>query len=194
MLQKITTSLFFIAVAGLLVWQRFDVPEPLPVEIVRVQGSTVHEEGKRFRRGEFIKTEKGEFLELQIGSSIRLLMDEQTTIELKRLFEDDRKIGFTRGRLLIESNDKRPTTIDTHATRSEIKNGSATFVNYDFQNLVSVIPLGGSVALTIKNQNKTQTITAPTNILEFPEIKISLTTFDPTKEPSVKFYTWVDGK
>ncbi len=191
MLRKIASILFILTVFGVLIALRFSVPDSVSVIITDSNGSTAYQKSSVLKRGQFVKTGKGEYLAIQIGASIQLWLDENTTIELKRTYVDERSIGFTRGRIVVESTDQTPLLIETKQTQNIVQNAVASFVNYDFRDTISVIPFEGSVESGIKKINKYFLIPKSVNIHEIPPFKIEPIEFKKDMGVYATFYDWV---
>ena len=194
MYKNIAAIAFILFTFGILVALRFDVPASFPTTISHVYGSSTFTANQSLKRGQFIKTGKGEYLDILIGSSTHIAMDENSTIELKRLFQKDISIGFTRGRIVVNNQSSAPVEIETNQTRSILGNGDVvTFVDYDFRDLVSVIPFHGTVSFFLKDGSNKQTLTTGTTIREVPPIMFTPATLDKTKGVYAEFYAWVDS-
>ncbi|MBM5789471.1 hypothetical protein FJZ23_00040 [Candidatus Parcubacteria bacterium] len=183
--------LFFLTVAGLLVWRRFDVPSELPVVVVATMGSPV-EVGTTSRRGEVIETDAGEYLTLRIGDDLFVAMDGKTRLSADRLYDTERTLVFTRGRIVVDSRGAQPVLVETNRTQSVLTQGLATFINYDFQRLVTVAPLQGSVQAHVKGTKDYLLVPVPLNISEV-DGTFSKTSFDPEKGGAAPFHTWVNA-
>lgn len=190
-IQIIVAALFFTVIAGLLLIRRFDTQPEEPVVIVSVSGSE-RKVGEKLRRGEIIETKVGEYLALQIGESVLVGIDERSRVELYRLFADERILRFPRGRIVIESQDKKPFLIETNKTQSIVENGSATFINYDYQQLVTIAPIKGSIQTHIKNTNEYILLPVPINVSEKNSPTYLAATTDPLSGAK-KFYEWFFG-
>ena len=113
-------------------------------------------------------------------------------MELVDLLVDTPAVRFTRGRIVIDNKGYAPFLVETHQTENIIDRGRATIINYDFQQLVTIAPMQGSVQTHIKNQKDYLLIPVPLNVSEADPITISKTTFDPTNGPSANFHSWSD--
>ncbi len=192
-ISTFAAGLFFVSVMALLIAMRFVTPTTVETKIIASSSPTFTQNGQTLRRGEIIKTSKGEYLALMIGPSIRIGMDENTTIELTRIFEDERLIHFTRGRIMIESLDKTPLLVETNHTQSLIQNGTASMVNYDFLENISLIPFTGSIVMNFKKTQEYQLIPVPVNIHEVEPVSITPIEFKKDEGAYKAFYAWYEG-
>ncbi len=193
MYKNIAAIAFILFTFGILVTLRFDVPASFPVRVSQTHDSSTFVSNQLLKRGQFIKTGKGEYLDILIGPSVHIAMDENSTIELKRLFQKDISVGFTRGRIVVNNQSSSPVEIETNQTRSILnKSDVATLIDYDFQDLVSVIPFHGTVSFFLKDGWNKQTFTTGTTIREVPPITFTPAALDKTKGVYAAFYNWVD--
>lgn len=137
-----------------------------------------------FKRGETIET--ADSPEVAIIGDATIVLDARTTLVLERLFQDDLQFHLTRGRIVVDS----PTalTINTNFTKNTLlEGGRASFVNFDFLEQVSVIPLETTVVIETGNTQRITTI--PLNIHETGNpITFDSFEFDPTKDSIKDFY------
>ncbi|MBI2475155.1 hypothetical protein HYV69_01885 [Candidatus Uhrbacteria bacterium] len=187
-IQILVAALFFTVIAGLLLIRRFDT---LPEEIVTLVSTTGSDRiiGEKFRRGEFIETKAGEHLAISIGNNIQIGIDERSRLELYRLFKDERKIRFQKGRIIIINKERIPLFIETNKTENVLASGSATLINYDYQQLVTIAPLEGSIQTHIKGMNEYMLIPIPISVNEKDPASYSKTKTDPLSGAK-KFYEW----
>lgn len=185
----IASLVFFCLVAGLLVWRRFDVPPQLPVTVVAAEHSN-YKPGDRFKRGHIFETSEQEWLVLTIGDDIQLALDEKTRLELHRLFDEERVLNLTRGRILLNNSSKTPIFIDTNQTENAVTKGVATFINYDFQQMVTIAPIIGSIQTTIKQSGEYLSVRSALNIHETIEPSFEPTTVLLTEGMAAPFYAW----
>lgn len=151
MLTRLITVILFVSIVSLLIWQRFDTPPTEPVSITAISGSSDFEIEDRLKRGQFIET-NDEFLQIGIGESM-IALAANTRIELEDLAEGSPVVRLHKGRIFAQS-DEMPLWITTDLSENVVQRGSATFVNYDFQESVHVIPIEGSVQTSIESINE----------------------------------------
>jgi len=189
-IQILAAALFFTVIAGLLLIRRFDtVPEETAV-IVASSGSD-RIVGEKFRRGEFIETKAGEYLAISIGNNIQIGIDERSRLELYRLYKDERKIRFQKGRIIVVNKDRVPLFIETNKTENVLVSGSATLINYDYQQLVTIAPLDGSIQTHIKGMNEYMLLPIPISVNEKDPASFSKTITDPLLGAK-EFYEWFE--
>lgn len=188
----VAIAAFAAIVAGLIVWRRFDVPPQLHVQVVAAQGSSI-EAGQTFRRGQLVETGAGEYLVLQVGDDLFVALDERSRLELTRLFYDERIFTFTRGRIVVDSRGAQPILIETNKSQNVVERGRATFINYDFQQLVTIAPMDGSVQTHIKGTKDYLLVPVPLNVSETDPPSFSKTTFHPSEGAAATFHAWTDA-
>jgi hypothetical protein len=186
--QILIAALFFTVIAGLLLIRRFDTIPEESVVIVSTSGSD-RIVGEKFRRGEFIETKAGEYLAINIGNNIQIGIDERSRLELYRLYKKERKIRFPKGRIIVVNKDRVPLFIETNKTENVLVSGSATLINYDYQQLVTIAPIEGSIQTHIKGMNEYMLIPVPINVNEKDPASYSTTKTDPILGAK-KFYEW----
>ena len=193
MFKKLAAIVFILITFGMLVALRFDVPASAHATISDVSNATAnHSIHQQLTRGEFIKTGKGEFLDVAIGSSTHVYLDENTTVELQKLFQTDLQIGFTRGRIVVVNHSDTPIVVETNFTKSVVnKNVLVSFVNYDFQSLISIILFQGKVPFSFKDGTNARTITGGTTVREIPPVTFTSASLDLTNGVYASFYHWV---
>jgi len=187
-IQILVSALFFSVIAGLLLIRRFDTASEDSVVIISVSGSD-RLIGQKFRRGEFIETKAGEYLAISIGNNVQIGIDERSKLELYRLYKDERKIRFQKGRIFVINNERAPFYIETNKTENVLVSGSATLINYDYQQLVTIAPLDGSIQTHIKGMNEYILIPVPISVNEKDPASYSATTSDPLFGAK-EFYEW----
>lgn len=184
---------FFFIVAGMLVWRRFDTVSELPVFVVAEQNSP-YEIGQVFERGEFIETGDDMFLMLQMGENVFISLDARTRIELHRLFETERVIRFTRGRMVVKNPESNPLLVNTNKTENTVANAQVIFINYDFQQLVTVAPIEGTVKTEVKDHGIYLSLPfLALNISESDLPSVSSTHVNTQEGPSAEFHRWTDA-
>lgn len=198
MLTRILTVILFLSIMGLLIAQRFSLPPELPVRIAAGSGEEAgYGFGEGLRRGSVIETGDG-YLKVTIGveseqidqAQTILWLAPNTRIELQRLYEDELTIRFTRGRLLVDNHADVPLRLETNHTSSLVHGDIATFVNYDFLETVHVIPLSGSVQVSVDSTAEQLLTPVPLSIHEtdpvtFEKLEVNLAAGD-----SADFYQW----
>lgn len=186
--QTWVALLIFTVIAAMLFIRRFDTVPEETVEIYAVFNSD-HKVGEKFRRGEIIETKTGEFLAIKIGDDIKIGLYEKSKLELYKIFKDERVIRFPRGRIVVDNSSKIPLFIETNKSESVLEKGSATFVNYDFQQLVTIAPIEGSIQTHIKGSNEYLLLPVAINVNEKnpPSFEVSKT--DVISGAS-EFYDW----
>lgn len=192
MIPKVAVIVFFVAVAGLLIARRFDIPPQELVIVVASQNSNFTA-GQKLKRGATIETSGGEYLAIQIGSDLLVGIDERSRVELHRIFLDERTLRFSRGRVEIVSESQTPVFIETNKTLNTLENGRGIFINYDFQQLVTIAPVVGSIQTQIKGKKDYLLIPVPLNISETEPVSFSKTNVDPAQGPSAEFHAWFDN-
>ncbi|MBI5370267.1 hypothetical protein HZA85_03705 [Candidatus Uhrbacteria bacterium] len=179
-----------VAVFGLLIAQRLHTQPSLIARIVDTENSA-HKVGEIIRRGETLTTQPNEHLLVQIGDSLRVGMDERSTLEFWKLFDKDVTLRFKRGRLFVDNPSVQPVFVETNKTENSLVQGQASFINYDFKQLVTVAPLVGSVQTRLKNSNEFLVVPSALNISEGDTPTFSKTAVDVTQGLAADFYTWV---
>ncbi|MEK7620529.1 MAG: hypothetical protein AAB413_04825 [Patescibacteria group bacterium] len=199
MLTKILTVFLFLGIIGLLIVQRFSLPPELPVRIAAGSGEdSGYGFGEGLRRGSIVETADG-FLKVTIGVEFEnldqaktiLWLAPNTRIQLDRLYEDELTIRFTRGRLLIDNHAQVPLRLETNFTSHLVYDDIATFVNYDFLETIHVIPLSGSVQVSVDSTGEQLLTPVPLSIHEtepvtFEKLEVNLAAGD-----AADFYEWV---
>lgn len=192
MIPKVAIVVFFVAVFGLLIARRIVVPSQEIVSVLASERSQ-YLVGETFRRGETIETGDDEYLAIKIGADLIVGMDERSRIELNRLFVDERTLQFPRGRIVVVSSSQTPVFVETNKTVNTIENGKAIFINYDFEQMVTVAPVTGSIQTHIKGKQDYLLIPVALNIKETDPVSFSKTTVDPTQGSSAAFHHWFDS-
>lgn len=192
MIPKVAVAVVFVVTVGLLTVRRFDTPPQDRVVIVTSQGSAFQED-KTFKRGDIIETGAGEHLLLQIGNDILLGIDERSRVELHRLFLDERTLKFTKGRIEVVSKSQTPIFIETNKTINILENGRGVFINYDFQQLVTIAPIIGSIQTQIKGRKDFLLIPVALNVSETDPVSFSKTAVERSEGPSAAFHAWFDA-
>jgi hypothetical protein len=190
MLTRILTAVLFLAIMGLLVAYRFSLPPEISVFVEAVGGASVYVPGDELQRGQVIDSGDG-YLRLSIGLGVSIWLSQQTTIELDRLYEDERTIRLTRGRIVVDHHDDLPLTIDTNFTSHKVLNDVVTFVNYDFLETIHVIPLSGSPQVYIESTGESLLTPVPLSIHETDPVSYSQLEVNLTAGDSADFYEWV---
>lgn len=189
-IQIIIAALFFTVIAGLLLIRRFDTVPEESVVIVSTSGSD-RLVGDKFRRGEFIETKDGEYLAINIGDNVQIGIDERSRIELYRLYQNERKIKFSKGRIIIINKERTPLFIETNKTENVLASGTATLINYDYQQLVTIAPIEGSIQTHIKGMNEYMLLPIAISVNEKDPPSFSKTKTDPLLGAK-EFYEWFE--
>lgn len=202
---------FALLIGILLIGQRFgflwaggEGYEPnLPIEILEVQDAedgqadvfvtTPGREGQGLgftaKRGQTLHTESGRAL-IQIGDT-RIAVDERTDLEFVATTEDAVVLRMPRGRIYVD----RPTaegtfTLKTNYSESTFRAGTASFVNYDFREVVSVIPITGSISVTTAQDGNMEETQVPLDVHETEPVTRTNTLFNITEGAGAEFYAW----
>lgn len=191
MIPKVAVVVFFVAVFGLLIGRRLVVAPQEPVIVVASQNSD-YAEGDQLRRGEMIETSAEEFVLLKVGDEFFLGIDARSRVELSRLFLDERILKFSRGRIEVTSFSYLPVFIETNKTMSSLEEGRGIFINYDFQQLVTIAPVVGSIQTQIKGKKDYLLTPVALNIHEAEPVTFSKTVVDPTQGSSAPFHSWFE--
>jgi len=158
MSKVILTILFLGSIFGLLVFQRLDFTPRRQVVVLssRASEATVRQS---MQEGETIRTEKNEFLAVQIGNA-RIYLDESTHLELKSLDAARPRLKFGHGRLIV---DDQSGYLEIHTPVAEhvIQSGKAMLIGYDFDAHTTIVPLSGSINTYIPLTNERFTQTTP---------------------------------
>lgn len=191
--KKITILLVFLILSGTLVYRRFDLQPQMNAVLIDENGSQKQREtgSQVLRRGQIIKTEAGEYQLLKIGADYLVAIDERTTIELHSLSPARPVLRFTRGRLWIKNELNIPLILETEKTESLVSQTTASFINYDFKEMVIIAPIKGSIQTRLKDKNEYLLIPVPINVNEKTS-SYSATTFDPTTGTAADFYRWIN--
>lgn len=189
-IQTFVLLVVFTVIAVLLFVIRFDTPTEEKVSVYAQLGSD-YKIGVAFHRGEIIETKTGKFLAIKIGDDISVGIYEKSRLELYRLFDDELVIKFPRGRIIVENKSRVPFIIETNKTESILENGTATFVNYDFQQLVTIAPVEGSIQTHIKGSNEYLLLPVVINVNEKdpPSFEVTKTN---VVSGAKEFYEWFE--
>ncbi|KKR86266.1 MAG: hypothetical protein UU48_C0015G0013 [Candidatus Uhrbacteria bacterium GW2011_GWF2_41_16] len=145
------------------------------------------------RRGEIIQTEDGSRLFFEIGSDVRVALDERSILVLNRLSQNDISLHLTAGRIFIFTSKTHPVTLTTLHTKETILEGALSIVNYDFQQTVSVIPFKTATEVTVRKNKSFLTSTA-VNIRETDPSEITESAFNADAPSVAAFYDWAFEK
>lgn len=191
--KKITILLVFLILSGTLVYRRFDLQPQMNAVLIDENGSQkmAVTASRALKRGQIIKTEAGEYQLLKIGADYLVAIDERTTIELHSLSPARPVLRFTRGRLWIKNELNIPLILETEKTESLVSQTTASFINYDFKEMVIIAPIKGSIQTRLKDKNEYLLIPVPINVNEKTS-SYSATTFDPTTGTAADFYRWIN--
>lgn len=173
---------------------RFDVRPKVTVTVLRDTGLT-YIIGHEFKQGETVQTTKGEFVEISIGSIGTIALDENTNLELKSLVQNDLRVKFGHGRILIRVTDSESTLrVDTPTAQTVLNESNATFIGYDFKQQTSIIPLSGSIQTTIPLLNQTFELTNPITVHDVNPPSVENISFDEKTDARKEFYEWAAQK
>jgi hypothetical protein len=184
---RILTAVLFLSIMSLLVLQRFSSSPELTVTVAAVNEESNYHTGETLRRGEIVTTPNG-FLDLTIGEDTHVYLAAQTQLELHRIFEDEVVLKLTKGRIVVSTDAELPVIVKTNATTHLIHQSVASFVNYDFLETVHVIPLNGSVQVTIGEEYLLTPVPLSiheTNPVSYETLEVNLTAGD-----AKTFYEW----
>ncbi|MBI5793714.1 FecR domain-containing protein [Candidatus Uhrbacteria bacterium] len=184
---RVLTVVVFLGVMGLLALQRFSGTPELTVVVAAVSEESNFHTGEELRRGEVVSTPSG-FLELLIGNDTHVYLAAQTQIELHRIFEDEIIVKLKKGRIVVSTESETPVRIITNQTESLIHKSAASFVNYDFLQTVHVIPLSGSVQLTLGDEYLLTPV--PISITETDPVSYATLEVNLEAGDSKTFYEW----
>lgn len=162
----------------------------IPVYITEVNTTVNYEIGDVIKRGQIIETEENEMLVLQIGDKTTLGLSENTRIELHKILTNDRVVKFTKGRIMINTEDDVPFVVETNFTENVLHKGSVSFVNYDFLEKIHIISITNSVQTNIKGSSEYMLIPESMEIkethpVEYKKIEPNLNIGD-----HAYFYKW----
>jgi hypothetical protein len=202
---------FCILVAALLIGQRFGFvwaggsgydPERVSGIIGLVGVPTIDRVGKErdavlwqsVQRGEMVRTGPGQRVMIQLSFADVVSLDENTDLIVETNTTDAIVLKLIRGRVYLDTHTAadssgEPVTIKTNFTRSTIRYGALSVVNYDFLETVSVIPLETTADIIVRNNNPFTSDKA-VNIHETNPVSVVETIFDPTAGTIAGFYDW----
>lgn len=190
MLTRILTIVLFLAIMGLLVAQRFSLPPSLDTRVIQVYEESNFHTGEFLERGQRIVTPRSGYLAIVIGDATTIYLAANTELVLERLYEDEISIHLAKGRILVNAQADVPLTIKTDYTEHVLFQDVASFVNYDFLETVHVIPLSGSVQVSIDSTGEQLLTPVPLSIHEtepvtFEKLEVNLAAGD-----VADFYQW----
>lgn len=188
---RLLTTSVFLTIMGLLIAQRFyAVPPQVQVTVDTILGSGAFAIGENLRRGQIVETGDG-YLKLTISDTSTLWLAADTRIELERLFEDELAIRFTKGRLVVDHHGEVPLKIQTNHTSHMVLDDTASFVNYDFLETVHVIPLSGSVQVSVETTGEQLLTPVPLSIHETEPVVLERLEVNLEAGDAGDFYRWV---
>jgi hypothetical protein len=190
MLNKVLIIVLLVSIYGLLVLFRFDAPPTLDVLIGAIEGESAYTVGDEPNRGETITT-KDEWLLLTIGDVV-LGLDRNTVVEIEDLSVVGAIVRLWKGRVNVISGET-PIWITTNQSESIIVGGSATIINYDFLETVHVVPLIGTVQLTIKSTGEYLLLPVPIAIKEGDVASYETIEVNVKAGEAAGFYAWQQG-
>lgn len=189
MLTRVLTIVIFLGIMGILVLQRFSVPASFDVSVNQINGQSAYEVSQNLQRGEIVKTDE-EYLSLSIGPDTRVHLFTNTQLELHRIFQDEVVLRLKKGRIVLETNSEIPIRVETNKTQELVHKGSASFVNFDFLQTIHVIPIDGSVQVTIKDANEYLLTPVPLAIHETDPATYETLQADLRTSDAADFYAW----
>lgn len=207
MLKRGATIIFLLIVAGLLIGQRFDFGwaggegygYAVEVKVVEVAKVVKVDRVGMMRelavddwvaRGEIIKTGDEARALLDIHG-LKIGLDQRTDLKIEKIDEDRIRLQLIRGRIAIHKPDpETKLIIATKNTEAIMMSGTASFVNYDFKETVSVIPIDSAIEIRIFE--KEFVTERPLDIHEVDPIDVSSVTFDATSSAAAEFYEWFE--
>ena len=190
MLVRVLTVSIFLSIIGLLTAQRFfAMPPQMTVTVRDVQGESAWSVGDEMNRGEIIATGE-EYLRLRIGEVADIWLARQTTLELRRLFEDELSVLLTRGRMLVSHHGQIPLRVQTNHTSHAVLGDVVSFVNYDFLETIHVIPLSGSVQVFVEGTGEGLLTPLPLSIHETDPVSYGTLEVNLSAGDAAEFYRW----
>lgn len=209
MSQRIPIVIFGLLVVVLIIGQRFDFSwaggngynPDLQVEIVAMGGDVRIDRngsvrdaalGDRIRRGEVIKTDNGKVM-IKIGNETLLALDERTDITIDKIKDQEIVVRFPRGRILVEHNAPGSFRVITNYHESLLQVGTASFVNYDFRETVSVIPIDTSVQVYTEHDGAIAETQVPIDVHETQPVERANFVFKIDEGTGADFYTWANA-
>lgn len=178
-------AIFGLIVAALLVGQRFGFVWAGGDGYRPERGAVVVGMETAYRRGETVRTGPDERLKIRVGTRGVIALDQNSDLVLTRTTDESVVVHLVRGRIYADF----PLTVTTNGTRSTIRSGALSVVNYDFIETVSVVPFGASVEITVKPDRSLATET-PVNVHETPPVSVVEAGFNPNAGEVDGFYDW----
>ncbi len=148
--------------------------------------------GDQLRRGQTVSTGDREYVAFQIASA-RIGLAEKTSVELKRLLENERIVIFPRGRIVLDNPASTPLFIHTRKTENTLTQGKATLINFDFLRTLHIIPLERSIQTRLVGTNEFLVLPRPIAVDESGAGSYKAIEFDPAQNTASDFYTWFDA-
>lgn len=190
MLVRVLTVVLFLAIMGLLAARTFfTMPPQVLVVVEEVGGESAWAAGTQIRRGEVIAT-GDEYLRLRIGEVADVWLARETSVELHRLFEDELVVRLIRGRMLMSHWGQFPLRVETNHTSHTVLDAVASFVNYDFLETVHVIPLSGSVQVSVEATGEQILTPIPLSIHETEPVVLERLEVNLEAGDAGGFYRW----
>lgn len=201
--QFITSLVFLLLVSALLIGAHVGASfaggpgyqSPLTVTTIEADGSVNEVRNDKTMplsdhpvRGSVIETGAQARALIDIDGTV-LALSENTSVELKTLATDRLVLFVSKGRVAVSSPNDRVVHITSNEVDSWFLGGVMTFVNYDFQRRVSVIPLAATVCVRIHN-GPTLMATQPMDISEMDPFNWHPGTFSTTGTVANGFYNW----
>ncbi len=189
MLQKIAILVIFLTVSGLLIWQRFDIPDHLPVQIVARDGSGLQLD-EPIRRGQVIETGKDQRVALRVADAL-LVLDENTRLDLTDLAAENIVLQLRTGRIVAKNDSSSPIVINTQKTENLLSDGTATFVNFNFLNKLHIAPVEGTIQTQLAGMEEIMLLPIAIEVLESEPPTFTPISF--SRDGASEFYYWFDS-
>ena len=120
---------------------------------------------------------------------------ENTTVTFNKLTPTRIEIAVPKGRIAVYSHTSNHRRVQISSAKVDALSidGEMSFVNYDFEQRVSVIPISGSVGIVVNN-NDAQITQTPVDISEKAPFAVTDTKFSLDGNSAKDFYTWFDDR
>lgn len=191
-------SLFGVTVLGLLVAQRFaDTTRSLDVEVREFEGEVTEKRGEHVeglsgapKRGSVIATGEDARVLFTIDGT-HIALDENTVLEFRLLTDERIELYVPTGRVAVNSQnvDERAVSVSSAHVDAITVRGSLSFVNYNFDQRLSIIPFTGVVGILV-NDSEGYIIKTPIDILDTEPYTVTDTTFTVDGSVAEDFYRW----
>ena len=178
-------AILAVLVASLLAGQRFGFAWAGGEGYRPERGADVVGSDERFRSGEWIMTGTNERVKITIGTNNQIALDQNTDLALVKTIDEETIVHLRRGRIYATG----ALTINTNFTSTTVTEGAVSIVNYDFREIVSIVPIGTSADIVVEN-GETFTTEKPVDIHETSPVSVTEASFDPTSGAAADFYAW----